>query len=358
MVDYIVVGSGLAGIAFAETALSAGKTVLMYGDDSHNASRVAGGLYNPVILKRFSGLKDAGLQIRTLRHFYARLQEKIGVQVEFPMPMLRKFMSVEEVNNWFVASDKVLMSDFLSPEIVHLEIGGIDAPLGYGQVLETGYVDTGTLLQHYKEYMVSKGMFKSERFAYDMLEVGDSGVSYQDVQARHVVFCEGYGLKANPYFNYLPLNGTKGELLLINAPDLKLEFLLNTNVFVLPLGNGLFKAGATYEWEDKTELPTAAGREELEGRIREVINCDFEVIDQYAGVRPTVSDRRPLLGTHPECKPLHILNGLGTRGVMLGPVSAEALFAHIQTGAPIDREISIERFLKHYAASQGSRVPE
>ena len=79
---------------------------------------------------------------------------------------------------------------------------------------------------------------------------------------------------------------------------------------------------------------------------QEIINCDFEIIEHYAGVRPTVRDRRPLVGTHVQYNRVHILNGLGTRGVMLGPAMAKALFDNIENDIPLDKEIDIKRFIK------------
>ncbi|HBS52678.1 MAG TPA: FAD-dependent oxidoreductase, partial [Flavobacterium sp.] len=54
MIDYLIVGCGLAGISFAEEALKHNKTILVLDNDSQSSSKIAGGLYNPVILKRFS----------------------------------------------------------------------------------------------------------------------------------------------------------------------------------------------------------------------------------------------------------------------------------------------------------------
>ena len=56
MVDYIIVGCGLAGISFAEQALNNNNTIVVFDNDSQKSSRIAGGLYNPVILKRFSDI--------------------------------------------------------------------------------------------------------------------------------------------------------------------------------------------------------------------------------------------------------------------------------------------------------------
>jgi len=53
-VDYLIVGSGLAGIAFCEQLKTYGKSFVMFDDNSQVSSTVAGGLYNPVVLKRFT----------------------------------------------------------------------------------------------------------------------------------------------------------------------------------------------------------------------------------------------------------------------------------------------------------------
>jgi glycine oxidase len=144
-------------------------------------------------------------------------------------------------------------------------------------------------------------------------------VQYKDIEAKHIIFAEGFGMHSNPYFNHLPLDGTKGELFIIKAPALDLDVIVNTSVFILPLGNDLFKVGATYNWVDKTSTPTEEGKQELIDRIKEILTCDFEIIQHLAGVRPTVKDRKPLIGRHSMHSQLYLLNGLGTRGVLLGP---------------------------------------
>ena len=260
--------------------------------------------------------------------------------------MLRKFFSIEEQNNWFSASDKSSLSPFLSTTILTDKIAGIDAPFGYGKVLQTGYVDTALLLQVYRNFLIEKGYFKNVSFDYNAVESQKDSVNYQNLSAKNIVFAEGFGMHSNPFFNYLPLDGTKGELFIVKAPALKLPVILNTNVFILPLGNDLYKIGATYNWEDKTDIPTEAGKQELVGKIKEILNCDFEIIEHFAGVRPTVKDRKPLLGTHPIHKNVHIFNGLGTRGVMLGPYMASVLFENIEYDKPIEREFNISRFEK------------
>jgi hypothetical protein len=44
----------------------------------------------------------------------------------------------------------------------------------------------------------------------------------------------------------MPLDGTKGELFIIK-PELNLDVIVNTSVFILPLGGDLFKVGLQLE---------------------------------------------------------------------------------------------------------------
>ena len=345
MIDYLIVGCGLAGISFAEMALENGKSILVFDNDSQNSSKIAGGLYNPVILKRFSEVWKAQEQLVLMDDFYPRIEKKINCTVDFKTPILRKFFSVEEQNNWFAASDKIALAPFLSTDIITKKYKGIDSPFGYGEVLQTGYVDTALLLKKYKEFLKENNWLQQESFNYDLLHFEEGYASYKDIKAKHIIFAEGFGMHSNPYFNELPLDGTKGELFIIKAPQLSLDIIVNTSVFILPLGNDLFKVGATYNWQDKTDLPTDEGKAELIDRIKEIITCDFEVISHFAGVRPTVKDRRPLIGTHSKYKAMHLLNGLGTRGVMLGPAMAKALFDFIEYQTPLDISVDINRFL-------------
>ena len=344
MQDYIIVGSGLAGIAFAETLLQQGKSFIVFDNYSQNSSKIAGGLYNPVILKRFSEVWNAKSQLEIAHGFYAEIEQKLAVHLDFKIPIYRKFFSVEEQNNWFTASDKPNLAPFLSTKIIHKKYNGIDAPFGYGEVLETGYVDTVALLSQYQLYLKNNSWFCENTFDYSKLLILDDHIQYENLKAKHIVFAEGFGMHSNPFFDYLPLDGTKGELFIIKAIALDLDVIINTSVFILPLGNNLYKVGATYNWADKTNIPTEEGRQELIDRIKEILNCDFEIIEHFAGVRPTVKDRRPLLGTHLIHANIHILNGLGTRGIMLAPSMAMDLFNYIEYSKQLDKTIDIKRF--------------
>jgi len=343
-VDYIIVGLGLAGLAFAEQLENNTKSYVVFEDNSQNSSLVAGGVYNPVILKRFTPVWDALDQLEIAIPFYKALEKKLNTKFDHTLDIHRVFTSVEEQNNWFIACDKPFFSDYMIPQIIQNTNQNVNANFGYGKIINTGKIDTEVMFTAYKKHLDNKNLLRNERFDYAALKFEDYSVNYKNITAKHIVFCEGFGVKKNPYFKNAPLQEAKGELLTIHAPELKIDFLLKSSIFIMPLGNHYYKVGATFNWIDKTLLPTEEGKKELLAKLRKIITADFEIVDQKAGIRPTVKDRRPILGEHNIYKQLAILNGLGTRGVMLAPKMARNLFNHLENDQPIDKEISITRF--------------
>lgn len=343
-VDYLIVGCGLAGVSFCEELRAHDKSFVVFDDQSQQSSIVAAGLYNPVILKRFTEVWKAKEQLEMAWDFYEDLENLLGVKLDYKLPVYRRFASVEEQNDWFNASDNPSLEAFLSPKVIKNENPAIDAPFGFGEVHDTGRIDTSTLLNHYKLFLRTINSYSNETFDYSLLSMQEKSLSYKNLNAKFIVFAEGYGMVKNPFFEYLPLNVVKGEVLTIKAPDLKMDFILKSSVFVVPENDDCYSVGATYNWEDKTHEITEEAKNELLEKFENIIHCDYELVNQMAGIRPTVKDRRPLVGTHSKHKNMAILNGLGTRGVMIGPYVAKQLFLHLLKGQPLDAEIDIKRF--------------
>ncbi|RIA08867.1 glycine/D-amino acid oxidase-like deaminating enzyme [Flavobacteriaceae bacterium MAR_2010_72] len=343
-VDYIVVGCGLAGIAFCEQLREHSKSFIVFDNESQHSSTVAAGLYNPIILKRFTEVWKAKQQLDLALPKYAQLEELLGVKLDYKLPVYRKFASIEEQNEWFSASDKPSLEPFLSPKLVKNHNVHMNAPFGFGEVLGTGRIDTEALVKNYRAFLKNSNRLIIERFEYPEVNGSNNEINYKNIKANYIIFAEGFGLVKNPYFKNLPLRVAKGELLTIKAPELKLNGIIKSAVFISPLGDDLYSVGATYNWEDQTNAVTSQARNELTSKLKRIINCEFEIVDQRAGIRPTVNDRRPLVGVHPKHKTIFVLNGLGTRGVMLAPYLAKQLYEFIEENTALENEINITRF--------------
>ena len=342
--DYIVVGFGIAGLSFCEQLEQHQKSFVVFDDDSQQSSWVAGGMYNPVILKRFTLAWNAVSQLEYALPFYKALENKLDESFVVPLQLYRKFASIEEQNLWFEALDKPHLASFMSTQIKQNRNPSINADYGLGQLNQLGRVQVAKLITTYRRYLSANNSFVNQPFDFDLLEFNNGIVSYKNYKAKHIVFATGYGLKCNPLFNHLPLQGTKGELLIIESPQLKLAAILKSSVFILPLGDDRYYVGATYNWKDKTNQPTPEAKAQLLSKLDQLIEVDYKVVDHITGIRPTVIDRRPLLGRHHNHSNAYVFNGMGTRGVLVAPTLSKQLFDFIEYNHPLDEEVSIARF--------------
>ncbi|NMH27579.1 NAD(P)/FAD-dependent oxidoreductase [Flavobacterium silvaticum] len=350
MLDYIIVGSGIAGLCFAEIALEAGKKVLLFENDSLHTSATAAGVYNPIILKRYSVLSDAQEQLNVSRAFFSSVQNRLGVNLLTDIPVLRRFSSISEQNDWFQAMDKPGATPFMSNKLVPNSNAQIEASFGFGEVLQTGFVDTAKFVDTLRADYIKSGHLIKETFAYKWLELTNDSFAYKNFTAKKIVFAEGFGINHNPFFDVLPLAGTKGEILTVKIKNLAVKEIIKAGVFILPLGNDVYRIGSTYEWNDKTENPTEAAKEQLLQSLSELTKLPVELVDHLAGIRPTTTDRKPIIGSHPKHQNMNVLNGLGTRGVMLGPYCANQLFNYIESGIEINPQMDIARFSGLFAS--------
>jgi glycine/D-amino acid oxidase-like deaminating enzyme len=343
-VDYIIVGLGLAGLAFAEELVATKKSFIVFEDNSQTSSLVAGGVYNPVVLKRFTPVWNAANQLDVAMPFYEKLEQKLNQKFDKKFVIKRAFKSVEEQNNWFTASDKPVLSQFLNAAIDTKKYSGVIGDFGFGKVNRTGRIDTLKLINAYRNFLEANNNIRFQKFDHQNINISSEKSTYKDLEFTKIVFCEGFGIQQNPYFNYLPLEEVKGELITIYAPEINIDFLLKSALFLIPLGENTYKVGATFNHDDKTSNPTEFGKQELIEKLEKVINVPYKIVNQTAGIRPATHDRRPFVGVHKTYKNLAVLNGLGTRGVMVAPTVAKELFNHLENNTALDSEIDINRF--------------
>lgn len=343
-VDTLIVGFGLAGLAYAETLRQHHRSFHIIDQAKGGSSIIAAGIYNPTVLKRFNMTWKGEEFHTTALPFYKAIEKRFSKQFIYPYPILKLFSQAADHNQWSVASDREGLSNFLDPKINKDILNGIKSPLGYAIVNHCGRIDTTALIKTYTASISTQ--ITQTAFDHSKMTVSDSHITYEDITAKRVVFCEGYAMVHNPFFNQLPLVGSKGQILIINAPKLKLDNILKGPIFIAPLGKDKYWAGASFEQEDKSLSITAEGAQWLNDKINRMIDVPYTVEKQITHIRPTVKDRRPLLGTHDQHTNLHLFNGMGSRGVLTAPTAAKWLFNHIEGKENLSKEVDINRFEK------------
>ena len=344
-VDYIIVGQGLAGSVLAFKLIEQGKKVLVVDEEREfTSSKVAAGMCNPIVFKRLTKSWMIDEVLQQAKDFYHNQEALLSQQFYVDVPIYKLFGDEAEQEFWKQKSNEPHLFDWLNHQIEYpFNKEQIDYSYGAAHVLQSGFLQTEKWLNAFKTYLLSQDAFLAEKFNHIHFKINEDEVVWQNYTAKQLIFCEGYQTKNNPYFNWLPFKLTKGEVLTVKFKNLQLNAAINKGVFVLPYGEN-YKLGATYNWSDLDEETTEGAKELLLNKASKFINDAIEVVDHKAGVRPTVSDRRPLLGTHPKNDKLVVFNGLGTKGVMLAPYFADKLVSLLTENKPLPEEVNINRF--------------
>ena len=78
MVDFLIVGQGLAGSLLAWELMQRGSKVLIVDSGMPNASQVAAGLINPITGMRFVKTTDVDVLLPTAKAHYSNLEQTFG----------------------------------------------------------------------------------------------------------------------------------------------------------------------------------------------------------------------------------------------------------------------------------------
>lgn len=341
----LVVGGGVAGICLSHELLKQGCEVRLLDNNRNVSSAVAAGLINPLVFRRMTLSWRISELLPFAYQTYREIEQLTGTSFLHPLVIRRLFASQQELEFW---QKKQLLPEF-EPYMEQLTDADLTFPIeqntfGTGRVKQAAYIDTTPFLEGNRTYFASKEVLLEETFDHAFLDP-QTGV-YKGEAYDFILFAEGKDGKYNPLFSHLPLQQTKGELLTIQSDTIYGEESLNRKCFLLPLGNGRFKVGSTYVWDTDNTEPTEEGAQTIAENLRSITSESYEIVEHRAGVRPTVPDRRPLIGKHPEFSKMVFVNGLGTKGYMIAPLIAHELVNHLLHGDPLHAECDIVRFEK------------
>lgn len=326
-VDYIVVGQGIAGTLLAHDLIEQGKKVVVIDTDKKaSASKVAAGLFNPVSMKRCIPTWNASSFLPFAIERYQQLQKKLSCNFLKLTPVLKVFSNNEVAQQWKVQYSNTNIDAYISGFNSNNTFSYLKDGSGSAKIEPAGSLDVKKFLSVSKQYFKSTDSFLDQEFDYNQFNP-QKGI-YKDICAEKIIFCEGFRVLENPFFKFLPLRPTKGEVITIRIPSLKrLDYILSAGIYLVCLRDYEYIVGATYTHQHMDDLVSEQGTNHLVSSLNKLLDVEFELIEAKAGVRPTVFDRKPLLGLHPNLTKLAVFNGLGTRGILIAPL----LSAHLST---------------------------
>ncbi len=346
--DFLVIGQGIAGTVFCSMLENRGKSFRIIDQlNPHSSSQVAAGLINPVTGRRIVKSWKADVAIPFAKEYYEKIEAQFNQTFFHSIDALEVTSSIHEWNEWNRRMEEQTMSNYLN-DVAPNELyrTTIKEFVKLVRITSSGWLDVKSFTSTFRNYWEGKSVLLDEPFVVNELDFQNDTFVYQGNHFQSVIFCEGYKCLENKFWDSIPLVPAKGEIATIQCEDLSQDFILLSGIFFIPIGNHQFRCGATYEWKFDNEFPTAEGKLKLEKMIGEVLKCEWKMINHTSGVRPTVRDRRPIIGAHPEHKNLFIFNGMGTKGVMLAPYFSNHFIEHLLDGKALDKEVDVSRFLK------------
>mgnify|MGYP000473184558 CR=1 FL=1 len=334
----LVLGFGIAG-ALVCWFLHKNNIKYVVVDDAApgSSSPVAAGLINPVAGRSLALAHELDRFLPFARDTYQQLGEFLGQKFWVDREFWTLLRDDHEREQWQTRALDPAVHAYLAPEdLDQFPPAHSRAEAGMARVRGGGQVLFGQLLQAFSEFLEREGRLLRQPFHYADLEPGRSDGSatsswtYRGESWCAVLFCEGYRARYNPWFAHLPWRVNRGQRLLLKIPGLMPSTDSATAIWrkqglLVPLGSDQYWLGSVNDWDQDSPEPTEAARLSLLAMLHTMTDVPGQVLDISAGIRPVLQDRKPVAGFHPQHPSLGLLNGLGTKGALLGPWYASAL---------------------------------
>lgn len=346
VVDYIIVGQGLAGSFLSLELEKRGRSYIVIDKGIRNSSSwVAAGLINPLVLKRLTLSWRAEEFINYNKAYYENLNAFFGSSLHREVPLLKLISSSDEIKYWQNKFTDESLQKWLYPEINPYE-GKLKTTVdfNFGKVKHSSWLNVKEFLKSWRKKLEENKCLIVDEFQSAHVKSEENKVIYKSIIAKKLVFCDGANVVNNPYFSFVKMGLNKGELLEIETKNQLSESILKKKVFILPIEEKKYKIGATYQWRWEDEKASEEKKEVLIEGFKELFPEDFKIINHEAGVRPSVIDRRPIMGTSELSKNIFLFNGLGSRACLMGPLLSEEMINYIENGVPLHPEVRLNRF--------------
>lgn len=344
-VDVLIVGQGLCGTLLSWALHKEGKTFVVVDDGAENtSSKIAAGIINPVTGRRYV----TTWMIEELADYaniaYKELGDYLGTQFILKKSIIDFFPS-PQMRNAFVdriAEDDTYLHAYPDQNSFNQYF---NYDFGCGEVRPAYIVNVQLLLALWRKKLMDLKTIKEEGFILDELKVAKDVVTYQNIKAQKIIFCDGIAATKNPWFSLLPFSANKGEALVIECEELSDRYIFKKGLMLAPLPvQNTFWLGSNYQWEFEDNQPSQQFYKQATELLAHWLKKPYKVLSHKAAIRPATLERRPFVGFHPLYPSVGILNGMGTKGTSLAPFFAHQLAQNIVYNFPIAAEADVHRF--------------
>lgn len=345
----LIVGQGIAGSLAAWELGHRGHSVTVVADSSRDrASDVAAGILNPVTGKRLVKTWNAEGLLSAARATYRAIEQTTAHRFFHEQSIFRIYRSADEEKRWEKRRGDAAYADFVGKREVLPDHLAVANPHGGFTIDQVGYVDTRTLTTALADWIHHDHTLIDTAFRHRDMAIETDAVAWRGMRYDRVVFCEGWHIGNNPWFDWLPFRHAKGEILDLRLADPPPDQILSGGKWLLPIGKHHYRLGSTWSWDHLDNQPTGIGKAALLKGLRDMtrLTAEPEIIAHAAGVRPCSDDAMPFIGAHPDNDRLWVLNGLSSKGAFYGPYAANYLAERMSDKRSIENPIAVERIVR------------
>ena len=359
-VDVAILGAGISGLSVADACIQKAKTCAVFDihEPGEGTSGAPGMLVNAATGRRAKKTWEAENGYAYIHSFLKRVRKYSGTNFFNENSVLRPALTEKLAINFKKSITKYDWPEgwveWINRERVSADYPYIDNDYG-ALLIRNGLTVNGHLfLKSCSSYLTSLGMhtFYHQKTDYTFKK-GEWQLSTDSgdlVTAAYLVDARGFAQTRSKEWDFIPFHNIKGQTATFSYPaPLPLSSSISSLGYMAYMDSypNKLTVGSTYEHEFDSLDPDEEGLDYLLKKLKSTLpgfSENYEMVNQWSGVRTTVPDRKPVTGPHPEIEHFFVMGALGSKGLLLGRYIAELLVNHMFDGTEIEKVISSRRF--------------
>ncbi len=319
-IDALIVGGGLGGCLLAWTMDQLGWDYrVVHKTLPGSAWPVAPAVFSPFVANALRPVPNFDRYRKAAEAMYREIEKNTSELVFWDTPILYRFSSAQqreafaalaagENNNW--------IESLIAPDSTE---NGIHLPEGGALVKGGGSISVPRLVEVMHRWLRSRNRLIEDLFEYDYLECYEDGVIYDEFEPSVIVFAEGGGVRANPWFGAEILDPHRGEVVDLGCEKDCGDLIIIGERWLAPVADGRYFCGGVEYPQGLESDPTDTARKNLIDAAENLLEGTCNSFGQRAGIIPHGADRNPVIGPHPDLPYLQVFNGFGDNGALLMP---------------------------------------
>lgn len=342
----MIIGQGICGTWLSYYLIEAGKSVVIFDDeDKSSASYIASGLINPVTGRRVVTTWMADGLLPFVRAAYNAIGNKVNTQL-IQQKNILIFPSAPDLmlafNKRLQEGNSYIHQPSIQKEQLH---SYFNFPFDVSEIAPCYLVDVHALIKSWRKFLKGINTLHNETFDENELSIFDDCISYKNMQAKKIIYCNGIQSSQSNYWKNLPFVQNKGQALIAAIPGLNGNYTYKFGYLsLIAWQNDLWWIGSSNELNFDSVSPTEAFYKSTVNALKRILKTDFEIKEHLSSIRPAAVERKPFAGIHPAYNQIAILNGMGSKGCSLAPWFARELAAHLINKEPINPLADVKRY--------------